>query len=179
MSDIQPDGAPSSSEPVPQDASIPAEVLDQSGVDAAAGGDAGSAAGGELPNLSGTDLSSSTASLVPAEAGNVDGRAEASADTATSTSDALADVGAEIAAATFVDLSTNFETRQYPDGTTLKSQGALPEQSPVSYPAPTAPAVDTPHGLLNAIEEFFTTALRSSRTDGHKLIAQLRAQLPQ
>lgn len=72
-----------------------------------------------------------------------------------------------------------FETRQYPDGTTIKTIGGLPEQSPVSYPAPAEPAVDTPHGLLNAIEQYFTTALRSSRTDGHKLIARLREQLSQ
>lgn len=67
-----------------------------------------------------------------------------------------------------------FETRQYPNGVTMRTVGELPADSPVSYPAPTTPADDSAHGLLNQIEAYFTTALRSSRTDGHKLIARLR-----
>ena len=74
-------------------------------------------------------------------------------------------------------LMERFETRQYADGVVLRTTGTLPDSSPVSYPSPTAPAIDSPLGILNAIEEYFTTALRSSRTDGHKMIQKLRDHL--
>jgi hypothetical protein len=147
------------------------------------GGDTGEQPA-EEPEDSGTP-SQSNSTAAPAQdvefvesPGNAAGPVD-SAATATSPEDALTAVVAVTAAAFSVDMMDRFEARTYPDGTTMKTVGALPEASPVSYPAPTAPAVDTPHGLLNAIEAYFTSALRSSRTDGHKLIAQLRATLPQ
>lgn len=110
------------------------------------------------------------------DAGNDAGQA-ASADSAMPTGDApLLPVTAD-AVATFADLMDQFESRQYPNGVMLRTVGELPSESPVSYPTPTTPSDDSPHGLLNQIEAYFTTALRSSRTDGHKLIAQLRATL--
>ena len=142
-------------------------------------GDAGEPLAEEPEDSGMPSQSNSIVDPVPAvEAGNAPGPVD-SAETATSPEDALTAVVAVTAAAFSVDLSDRFETRAYPDGTIMKTVGALPETSPVSYPAPTAPAADTPHGLLNAIEEYFTTALRSSRTDGHKLIAQLRNKLTQ
>jgi hypothetical protein len=142
-------------------------------------GDAGEPRAEEPKDLGTLSPSNSIADpAAGADAGNVTGQAD-SAATATSPEAALAGIVDTTAAAFSVDLLQKFETRQYADGTTIRTVGGLPEQSPVSYPTPGEPAADTPHGLLNSIEAYFTTAMRSSRTDGHKLIALLRAQLPQ
>lgn len=106
-------------------------------------------------------------------AGNVVGQTD-SVDSATPTDNAPLSAVTADAVATFADLMDQFETRQYPNGVMMRTLGELPKESPVSYPRSEAPADDSPHGLLNQIEAYFTTALRSSRTDGHKLIAQLR-----
>lgn len=138
---------------------------------------------GELPAEEHKDSGTPSPSSFTADAaqggnlGNQDGPAD-SAATAISPEAALAGIVETTAAAFSVDLEQHFETRHYPDGSTIKTVGALPDASPVSYPTTAAePAVDTAHGLLNAIEHYLTTALRSSRTDGHKLIAQLRSML--
>lgn len=110
------------------------------------------------------------------DAGNAAGQTD-SADSATPTDNAPLSAATADAVATFADLMGQFETRQYPNGVMMRTLGELPKESPVSYPRPETPADNSPHGLLNQIEAYFTTALRSSRTDGHKLIAQLRAAL--
>jgi hypothetical protein len=162
-------------------------VAPVSGADAGNGGTGASGSlapvdsSSDLPTSSAANAVNSGSQLVGAEdsdAGNDAGQAD-SASGAISIGDAPLSPVTALAVATFVDLLENVETRQYPDGVILKSSGVLPAESPVSYPAPQAPEADTAHGLLNAIEEYFTTALRSSRTDGHKLIAQLRGKLPQ
>jgi hypothetical protein len=112
------------------------------------------------------------------DAGNAVGKT-GSADSATPTDNAPLSAATADAVATFADLMDQFETRQYPNGVMMRTLGELPKESPVSYPRPEAPADNSPHGLLNQIEAYFTTALRSSRTDGHKLIAQLRSALSQ
>lgn len=111
--------------------------------------------------------------------GNAAGQ-PASADSAMPDQSAPLSPATADAVATFADLMMDrFETRHYADGTIMRTVGALPEASPVSYPERVAPEDNSPHGLLNQIEKYFTTALRSSRTDGHKLIALLREQLSQ
>lgn len=158
-------------------ASGAAADLGNAGAGPAGSGDAGEPLA-EGQKDSGT-LSPSNSTVAPAsgdDAGNDAGQAD-SASGAISTGDAPLSPVTALAVATFADLMDKVETREYENGVVLKSAGVLPTDSPVSYPAPQAPEADSVHGLLNAIEEYFTTALRSSRTDGHKMIAQLRAKL--
>lgn len=178
MSDIQ-DAAPSSTEPQTSgepvgDASAPV-VTESSGTTVQETGTPSIPTGETQTGQTPESQTQSTTSEggTAADAGNAAGQPDSVDSAISDTSAPLAPATAD-AVATFADLMDQFEERQYPNGVMMRTVGELPDESPVSYPQPTTPADDSAHGLLNQIEAYFTTALRSSRTDGHKLIARLR-----
>lgn len=109
-------------------------------------------------------------------AGNTAGPAD-SADTATSTEDAPLSPATADAVATFADMMDRFESKTYADGSTVRTVGELPQQSVVSYPERTEPVDDSPLGWCNQLDQFIVKATGSSRTDGNRLVARLRAYL--
>ena len=182
MSDIQ-DAAPSSTEPQAPvgestgGASVPA-VTESSGTTAQTTGTP-SIPTGETQTIPPSDSQSPSITNeggTTAEAGNQPGQAD-SADTATSTQDAPLSPATADAVATFADMMDRFETKTYADGSTVRTIGELPSDSVVTYPDRLDPVDDSPLGWCNQLDQFIVKATGSSRTDGNKLVAKLRAYL--